>query len=261
MLFVVHRRWHHLSGGLCAHGGHPARGPGGERRPGHGGLHHDCGLLPVRHPLRLQPAQAGPGPAGTGGGTRAARRAARPGASGGRGGQRVEVGLPRQHVPRHPHPHERRARLYHHYREGGRQSGQGARLRRQDHGLGTPSARSHQRRAGHLEDRERQGVAYPGRVRSGRLSGRGGVHHRAHGPRQGADLLRGDPLCAPRAPHRRRDAPQPDFAEPAVERREVHPGGRPHLAALHRASGAFQRAGTFAHRGRGRRLRHDAGVP
>ena len=43
----------------------------------------------------------------------------------------------------------------------------------QDHGLGTPSARSHQRRARHLEDRERQGDAYPDRVRSGRLSRRG----------------------------------------------------------------------------------------
>ena len=81
---------------------------------------------------------------------------------------------------------------------------EGARLRRQDHGLGAPSARPHQRRAGHLEDRERQSVAHLGGVRFGRLSGGGGIHHRAHGPGQGADVLRGDPLRPPRAPYRRR---------------------------------------------------------
>ena len=130
VLPVAGQRRDRVLGGLRARLGHPAGGAGGQRGPGARHRHLRRGLRALPGHLRLPPPAPARDPARPRRRARPAQRAADARPAGGPGGQRVEVGLPRQHEPRHPHAHERRARLHHHYLQGGRRSREGARLRR-----------------------------------------------------------------------------------------------------------------------------------
>ena len=194
--------------------------------------------------LYLQPAQAGQ--AAGAGGTRAARRAA------GARAQAAEVanGRNRPSSPSMSHDirlHSASAALSASTTIiEGRQPGQGARLRRQNHGLEAPiCSTSSSDIAGHLEDRGGKASLILAEFDLG-----DSLAAAESSSRPWRD--KGQTFCAENAPSAMSvigdDASQPDSAEPAVERRKYTPeGGRIWLRFIG-LPGAFN-AGASAHRG------------
>ena len=217
------------AGGAAGPGGSGDRGPvrqpeGAGRVPAGG---HRA-LEDLRHPVRPGDPERAPLPGA---------RGQEPGA---RGGQPAQVRVPREHVPRAQDAPQRDHRLLRgarraHVRRAQRQAGRvhpGCPL------LGAPPPVPHQRHPGPLEGRGGSDGA-----RALALRPPGGDRRRGDPRARAGDQPRARPGGVGRRPARgvrgRRAEDPPDPPEPPVERREVHPGGRPRGGAR----GAGERRG------------------
>ena len=201
------------------------------------------------HPRALRPQQGKEDQPGAGG-------------RGEHGPQRQpgEEHVPFQHVPRHPHADERHRGLYHAGNRQRRRHGKGERLPLQDSLIEQPSALADRRRAGHEPHRERK-------VPSGGVGGESVCRvprhpHDHHGAdsRQAAGAAHGRVRRDPRGRLLRQDAPQSGAAQPALQRDQVHAGGRQNCRGAH---GACERAGgegALRDPRAGQRHRHEFGV-
>ena len=134
--------------------------------------------------------------------------------------------IPDQYVARHPHPDERHHRLHHPRGQQHQRHRTGPGLSDQDPRLEPPSALAHQRHPGHEPHRERQAPSRGERGQPVRCAARHQDHHQRTGARQAARAVHGRDRRRGRGRLLRPDAPRADPAQPAVQRHQVHPGGR-----------------------------------
>ena len=134
--------------------------------------------------------------------------------------------LPDQYVARHPHPDERHHRLHHPRGHQHQRHRTGEGLSDQDPRLEPPSALAHQRYPRHEPHRERQAPSRGERGQPVRGAARHQDHRRRTGARQAARAVHGRARRDGRGRLLRPDAPRADPAQPAVQRGQVHPGGR-----------------------------------
>ncbi|BAR47060.1 hypothetical protein Maq22A_c27770 [Methylobacterium aquaticum] len=197
------------------HGAQAAPGAaGGIRAPAH--RHH-------LRPQALAPHPRDPDPA-----ARRPRRALPRPEGPGRERQPLEIRVPGQHEPRVAHPAERHPGLR---RGDGERGVRVARLGEVPRILPRhPIERAlpalgHRRHPRHVAHRRPPGEARQAAGRRERGAGARPQAHRRAGPRQGPHRQRRDERRHPG--HGRRARPAPDPGQPAPERREVHPRGRP----------------------------------